>query len=343
MVVALVDERGVVAVVRDVLREDMSSVLPVGRRRTRVVQVLSGYPSSVARSALEIEWMKIGDLARRTGTSCDVLRIWERRYGLLRPRRTAGGHRLYSTLDERRVRLMLRHLAAGRRPAQAAELTSAVRFGVGLGDAEAVSATEVIGARRELRSAFDAFDETGAQRVIERLLASHTLIAVVRDVVVPSLDEIDRQCPSTPLGAARTRFASAFLAARLAALARGWDRGPGPRALLACPPGEQHASALAALGIALHHCGWRIVSLGADTGLDVVAAAAERLDPAVVVLTAVDPVRFAPDDALRRLVASWTCVIGGPGASDALAARFGAWYVGDEPVDAAFAVQRLGP
>lgn len=295
----------------------------------------------MARSAREIEWLKIGDLARRTGTSRDVLRVWERRYGLLRPRRTAGGHRLYSTLDEQRVRLMLRHLGAGRRPAQAAELTSAVRFGVGLGRAESVVPAEIEDAQRDLGTALDAFDETAAQRVLERLLGSHALIAVVRDVIVPSLDEIDAQRPSTALGAARKRFASAFFAARLGALARGWDRGPGPRALLACPPGEHHGSALAVLGIALHHCGWRIVSLGADTELDLVVAAAERLDPAVVVLTAFDPAGFAPGDALRRLVTSWTCVIGGPGASDALAARCGAWYVGDEPVDAAFAVQRL--
>jgi DNA-binding transcriptional MerR regulator len=285
--------------------------------------------------------MKIGDLARRTGTTCDVLRVWERRYGLLRPRRTAGGHRLYSTLDEQRVRLMLRHRAAGRRPAQAAELTSAVRLGVGLGDAEAVVAAEADDSRRELRRAFDAFDETAALRVIERLLASHTLLAVIRDVVVPSLRELDDRRPATPLEAARTRFAAAFLAARLGALARGWDRGPGPRALLACPPGEHHGALLAVLGIALHQCGWRIVSLGADTSLELVIAAAERIDPAVIVLTAADPTRFGPDDALRRLVASWRCVLGGPGASDDLAARCGAWYVGDEPVDAAFAVLGL--
>lgn len=295
----------------------------------------------MARPAAQIEWMKIGDLARRSGVSCDVLRAWERRYGLLRPRRTAGGHRLYSTLDEQRVRLMLRHLAAGRRPAQAAELTSTVRLGVVLGEAETVAPAEAVAARRELWTAVAAFDETAAQRVIERLLAAHRAIAVVRDVLVPALRELDEQRQSTALDAARARFASAFLAARLGALARGWDRGPGPRALLACPSGEHHGSTLAVLGITLHQCGWRIVSLGADTALEQVRAAAERVDPEVIVLTAADPARFGPDDALRMLVASWRCVIGGPGASDALAARCGAWYVGDEPVAAALAVQRL--
>ncbi|MBV9049977.1 MAG: MerR family DNA-binding transcriptional regulator, partial [Solirubrobacterales bacterium] len=35
-------------------------------------------------------WMPIGELSRRIGTSSDLLRKWERRYGLLKPRRTAG-------------------------------------------------------------------------------------------------------------------------------------------------------------------------------------------------------------------------------------------------------------
>ncbi|MBM3698005.1 MAG: MerR family DNA-binding transcriptional regulator, partial [Actinobacteria bacterium] len=35
--------------------------------------------------------MAIGSLARRTGVPVDTLRAWERRYGVLRPTRTAGG------------------------------------------------------------------------------------------------------------------------------------------------------------------------------------------------------------------------------------------------------------
>src|SRR3954447_376978 len=64
--------------------------------------------------------IRIGELSRRVGVSADRLRAWERRYRLLRPQRTAGGFRLYSTADELRVRAMQRHLAAGLAPAEAA-------------------------------------------------------------------------------------------------------------------------------------------------------------------------------------------------------------------------------
>ena len=47
--------------------------------------------------------MQIGELSRRVGMSTHALRAWEKRYGLLRPTRTTGGYRIYSSADERRV------------------------------------------------------------------------------------------------------------------------------------------------------------------------------------------------------------------------------------------------
>jgi len=40
--------------------------------------------------------LRIGELARRVAASQDLLRAWERRYGLLKPVRSPGGYRLYS-------------------------------------------------------------------------------------------------------------------------------------------------------------------------------------------------------------------------------------------------------
>ena len=66
--------------------------------------------------------LRIGELARRSGVSADLLRAWERRYALFEPVRTAGGYRLYSADDEARVRSMQAHLAQGLSAAEAARL-----------------------------------------------------------------------------------------------------------------------------------------------------------------------------------------------------------------------------
>src|SRR5438270_5066358 len=64
--------------------------------------------------------LRIGELGRRLGVSDHVLRAWERRYGLLRPVRSAGGFRLYSGADLQRVRRMQAFLADGLSAAEAA-------------------------------------------------------------------------------------------------------------------------------------------------------------------------------------------------------------------------------
>jgi len=49
---------------------------------------------------------RIGAAARLTGISAHTLRKWEDRYGLVEPRRSAGGERLYSGADVKRLALV---------------------------------------------------------------------------------------------------------------------------------------------------------------------------------------------------------------------------------------------
>ena len=49
---------------------------------------------------------RIGAAARLTGISAHTLRKWEDRYGLVEPRRSPGGERLYSGADVKRLALV---------------------------------------------------------------------------------------------------------------------------------------------------------------------------------------------------------------------------------------------
>src|SRR5215467_8678552 len=66
--------------------------------------------------------LRIGELSRRTGVSPELLRAWERRYGLLDPGRTSGRFRLYSDADVARVRSMQSHIDAGLSASEAARI-----------------------------------------------------------------------------------------------------------------------------------------------------------------------------------------------------------------------------
>jgi DNA-binding transcriptional MerR regulator len=280
--------------------------------------------------------LRIGELSKRSGVSPELLRAWERRYGLLQPSRSSGGLRLYSLEDLERVQRMRQHLAEGLAAAEAAALVTSPAAT----DEAARHAFEPAAARRELADALESFDEPRAQTVVDRLFATATVDVLLADVFLPYLHELGERWERGEASVAQEHFASAVLRGRLLGLARGWGRGLGPLALLACLPGEQHELGLIAFGLALRSRGWRIAYLGSDTPLDTVGAAARSLAPSIVVLSAVteDHVRSAAAE-LQELAKEHRLAIGGAGTDGA--AALGALALAGDPVAAAEHVSRL--
>jgi MerR family transcriptional regulator, light-induced transcriptional regulator len=283
--------------------------------------------------------MPIGELSRRIGVSPDLLRKWEQRYSVLSPGRTTGNQRLYSQVDEARARVMLRHVRDGMPAAQAAELAIGARFRIApkaTATATATGIEEVAHSRASMHSALERYDETTAEQALEKLLATSTATTVIRDVFLPYLHDIGRRWEDHHLSIAQEHFASAFIYSRLLGLARGWDRGLGPPALLACPPDEHHTFGLIAFGIALHQLGWRITYLGPNTPVPAIAEAASGIQPRLTVITATMPNRLdsvLPE--LQVLSARWPLAIGGGGTNQELARRSGARHLPDDPITAA--------
>ena len=269
--------------------------------------------------------LRIGEFARRTGVSPELLRAWERRYGLLRPERSSGGYRLYGTEDELRVRAMTGALGRGISAGEAAKLA--------LGDAPDLPSAAT------LVEALVAFDDVGAHAALDRLLTSLTLETVLQESVLPALKELGDRWQRGEITIGQEHFASNLLRGRMLGLARGWDRGSGPRALLACPTGEQHDLPLIAFGLALREHGWRITYLGADTPLSTIDETATALRPDLVVLASVAAARLTGcAEELRDLAARFPLALAGAGADDELVARIGATHLRQGPVEAAAVV-----
>jgi MerR family transcriptional regulator, light-induced transcriptional regulator len=272
---------------------------------------------------------RIGELSRRSGVTPELLRAWERRYGLLQPERSSGGLRLYTESDLERVRTMQRHLASGLAAAEAAALAGASS------DVDE-SAAGVFAAQRDLGDALASFDEARAQSILDSLAATTTLDGVLSQVVLPYLHELGDRWERGEVSVAQEHFASGVIRGRLLALARGWGRGIGPRAVLACAPGEQHDLALIAFGLALRSRGWRIVYLGQDTPLASVADAAHAAEPEFVIIAAVDAKRLRSHrDELRTLATKQTVFLAGAAVAKIDADDFGVRLLRDDPVAAA--------
>jgi DNA-binding transcriptional MerR regulator len=283
--------------------------------------------------------VRIGELSHRVGVSPELLRAWERRYGLFAPLRTAGGFRLYGDEDERRARLMVQNLAGGLAAAEAARL---VRSGPAGATEQAAAPDDAAGTGQlaaELRAALDRFDEEGAQAAFDRLLAGFSLDAVLRDAVLPYLRELGDRWVRGEASIAQEHFASAVLRGRLLGLARGWGAGAGPLGLLACLPGEQHDLALICFGLALRGRGWRIAFLGPDTPLATLGETATLMAPALVVAgAALAHSTAGARDGLREIASRAPLALAGAGVTAALAQDIGALHLAQDPVTAAAAI-----
>jgi DNA-binding transcriptional MerR regulator len=279
--------------------------------------------------------LRIGELARRVGASPELLRAWERRYGVLRPRRSPSGYRLYGREDERRARRMRELIAQGMAAAEAAAAVSGTEPST-----PAAAAHDLPGdlprLAGRLQAALLAFDAPVAHGALDRLLADQPLDAVLRDAVLPALRTVGDGWADGTVSIAQEHFSSELLGSRLRALARGWETGSGRHAVLACPAGERHDLGLLCHGLALRERGWRVSYLGADTPLPAVTETVRATRPDVLILGVLRPELLGPSTALLAELADEVPIaIGGAGARPDLAARAHARHLDADPVTAA--------
>jgi MerR family transcriptional regulator, light-induced transcriptional regulator len=288
--------------------------------------------------------LRIGELSRRVGVSTELLRAWQRRYGLLAPMRTPGGFRLYSEADEMRVRRMLAHLDAGVSAAEAARLVLAerqARPAVATAPAAPVAMPALGESTQRMLVALDAFDDAGAHAALDELLSSFAVETVLRDAVLPYLHELGERWERGEVSVGQEHFASSLLRGRLLGLARGWGNGGSPLALLACVPGDQHDLGLICFGLCLRRHGWRVAYLGPDTPIDSLIETARELGPALVVLTATTAELAEPArQGLAEVAQAAPLALAGAGVTTTLAADVGATYLEHDPVTAAALVAR---
>src|SRR5512146_3539893 len=115
-----------------------------------------------AAVGVDVGALRIGAFARRVGVTPDLLRAWERRYGLLQPIRTEGGFRLYTDDDAERVERMKRALDEGFSAAEAARRALAL---------ERSTERALEGAHERLVGAAHEYDEATMHAILDEALA----------------------------------------------------------------------------------------------------------------------------------------------------------------------------
>jgi DNA-binding transcriptional MerR regulator len=280
--------------------------------------------------------MRIGELSRRTGVSPELLRAWEQRYQLLRPSRSSGGFRLYSSADEARVRRTTTLIADGLSAAEAARMAATDEVAAQQGERPLVADLA-----QRLQHALDGFDAAAAQDALDNLFAAVSVEFALTEVLIPYLHELGERWAAGTATVAQEHFASNLIRARLLGLAQDWGAGGASTSLAACLPGEAHDLGLIMLSLMMARRRWQVTFLGADTPFDSLESAVRTLRPSVVVLATYDPDVFhAHAGAIARLAAATRVAVTAPVEDEAITNTGAEALGGDLPAAVAALVNR---
>lgn len=238
--------------------------------------------------------LSLSAVTRRTGLSAHTLRAWERRYGLPRPQRSPGGHRLYSRRDVDTIRWLQARLDEGMRIAQAAALWHELESrGEDPLQSHPLPAAQPVqrAALEDLRAGWVQaclrFDEAGAEGLLTQAFALYPVELVCVELLQRGLWEIGDLWYRNRASVQQEHFASRLALRRVENLiAAAPPPTRGGSLLLACPPGERHIFPLLELELFLRRRGWQTVNLGADVPREQLDAVVAQVRPALVVMNA---------------------------------------------------------
>ena len=238
-------------------------------------------------------------VASSTGLTPDLVRAWERRYGVAQPLRGPRGARLYSAAEIARLQLLAR----------------AVQQGFAIGDVARLDPTELSkllqehGDQREgglapsadpravplrdnpIGSILDAlrlFDAPRARQLLSEALIARGGQRFAMDVAAPLLIKVGQEWHEGRLTIASEHLCTSIMKDLVSSLIASHVPAGQPRILLAAPGGERHEVGLLLVALLATYRGVSPVNLGGDLPVDEIVQAARAARVRVLGLAAVD-------------------------------------------------------
>ncbi|KHL15610.1 B12 binding protein [Mumia flava] len=258
-----------------------------------------------------------------------TLRAWERRYGVVSPRRSSGGYRLYSPEDVAALRHMHALVGAGWSARQAADAVASIASPARAaqdGDRAAPTVGDVVpslavpgsdalvegGAARppgeqpeggELVDAARFLDAAAASQVLDWHFARGSFEHVLDGWLLPELERVGLAWEVGAVTVAGEHLVAGVVHRRLSAAfdAAGAEPPPSterPRVLTGLAPGVRHELGMLAFATAARRRGFDVVHLGSDLPVGEWQAAARHHGARAAVLAVpsqddVEPTREA--------------------------------------------------
>ncbi|MEO8575951.1 MAG: MerR family transcriptional regulator [Gemmatimonadales bacterium] len=261
----------------------------------------------------------IGAVSLRTGLSQDVLRVWERRYHAVQPKRSADGNRVYEEADVARLELLKRATESGYAIGRVAALSADQLTDLLKDAAPSRTHTDKTQLDAEIAEIFQAVHAMNGARVNDLLMRSvvtrgaEGFVLNLLPVLLHQTGDLWEEGGICP---AHEHLLSATLQRML-----GWTMSQlsvpadAPVLIAVTPSGQRHEMGALMCGILAASRGWRVEYLGpdlpiADIARATVDAGARAVALSVVHRTQGDSLR-AEMHLLRDLVGSETVIFVG--------------------------------
>ncbi|MFA5679240.1 MAG: MerR family transcriptional regulator [Pseudomonas sp.] len=273
-------------------------------------------PTTTSSAPVAIdELLPIRDVVRLTGVNPVTLRAWERRYGLIEPLRTEGGHRLYSQQDVDTIRNIMSWTERGIAVSKVGELlerskllSAGAEEGASTGqsgtDLAAGGATLLHG-KNDLLQAVANFDEPRLEQLYGQLFATCKTSLLFEELLLPVWHELLHQSGFGQRS--QWLFYDAFLRARVLQRLHLARRPTEPVILLAALPEQCRELELLVTGLLLDDdtLGVHVLALGQP--LDELPLLCQAIQPSALVLYAPAPLAENHRRQLARLVLAIDC------------------------------------
>lgn len=311
------------------VKEVYNAVLDTGWTAQHVEGMDTGADARTARHP-------IGVVVERTGLSPELLRAWERRYGVVAPARDGTGQRLYSDGDVLRLRLLRRATLGGRSIGQVAPLETEALERLVREDEQARAPLappsspppSAPGDEHEVARALElarALDAAGLEALLRRAAGLRGLASFL-ELCAVFLRRVGEEWHAGRLSEAHEHLATALVQRVVAVAMDALPRQPGaPVLLVATLPGERHEVGLLLASAAAAAEGWSVLYLGIDLPVREIADAAARSGARAVGISSVFPADRARVAAemrtLRASLPDGVPLLAGGGGARALSAE----------------------
>jgi DNA-binding transcriptional MerR regulator/methylmalonyl-CoA mutase cobalamin-binding subunit len=237
-------------------------------------------------------------VARRTGLSTHVIRIWEKRYGAVEPQRTGTNRRLYAEADIERLSLLRVLAHEGHGIGQVARLplerlrklaAEAERLGRGAGSGR-TRAKSTPGFLEECLVAVKGLNAADLEAVFRRAELEIGIQGLLQRVIAPLVQATGELWRTGSIMAAHEHFATAVIRTFLGnATKTVAAAATGPMILVTTPAGQLSELGALLAGASAANLGWRVTYLGTSLPSAEIAGMARQHQARAVALSLVYP------------------------------------------------------